>query len=246
MGRVRAWPGFGPGRAPFPKTRHFNMKLLMQFRKKLCLVAGLMPLVAVALTEETVGEYQSVAAGRAAKIVASLALEDEAVAASLKQAIADQYTALFVLHELRDEALAALRSYDPENETFEEKAAEGLEEATRQAVRARHRVFIAQLAALVDAGTVDAVKDGMTYNVAPNTYQVYMDMLPDLPEEHRVKVKAWLLEAREYAMDAGSSDEKHRWFGKYKGRINNYLSSHGYDLKAAERAMWDRRKKEEQ
>lgn len=31
-------------------------------------------------------------------------------------------------------------------------------------------------------------------------------------------------------MDAGTSKEKHAWFGKYKGRINNYLSAQGYDL----------------
>jgi hypothetical protein len=45
---------------------------------------------------------------------------------------------------------------------------------------------------------------------------------------------AWLVEAREIAMDCGSSEEKHYWFGKYKGKINNYLSAEGYDLKKAE------------
>ena len=41
-------------------------------------------------------------------------------------------------------------------------------------------------------------------------------------------------------MDAGSSDEKHGWFGKYKGRINNRLSADGIDLKKAERDLADR------
>jgi hypothetical protein len=35
-------------------------------------------------------------------------------------------------------------------------------------------------------------------------------------------------------MDEGTSDEKHKVFGKYKGRINNYLAAAGYNLKAAE------------
>ena len=52
-----------------------------------------------------------------------------------------------------------------------------------------------------------------------------------------------LLEAREYAMDAGSSEEKHGWFGKFKGRINNYLSKAGYDLRAAEEARAERSNK---
>ena len=36
--------------------------------------------------------------------------------------------------------------------------------------------------------------------------------------------------------------EKHGWFGKYKGRINNYLSKAGYDMKKAERDMFARKK----
>ena len=35
-------------------------------------------------------------------------------------------------------------------------------------------------------------------------------------------------------MDRASSKEKHAVFGKYKGRINNYLSKQGYDLKQAQ------------
>jgi hypothetical protein len=41
-------------------------------------------------------------------------------------------------------------------------------------------------------------------------------------------------------MDAGSSDEKHSVFGKYKGRINNYLSANGYNLNN-ERDAWQKR-----
>jgi hypothetical protein len=43
-------------------------------------------------------------------------------------------------------------------------------------------------------------------------------------------------------MDAGSSEEKHGWFRKYKGRINNELSAAGYDLKLAEEE-WRRRER---
>ncbi|HEY0944737.1 MAG TPA: DUF3826 domain-containing protein, partial [Opitutaceae bacterium] len=72
--------------------------------------------------------------------------------------------------------------------------------------------------------------------------RVYCDMLPDLTDPQRAQIKAWLAEAREYAMDGGSSDEKHKWFGKYKGRINNYLAAAGYDMKQAERELAARRK----
>jgi hypothetical protein len=56
-------------------------------------------------------------------------------------------------------------------------------------------------------------------------------MLPRLTQEQKDKMYAWLVEARELAMDEGSSDAKHAVFGKYKGRINNYLSAAGFDMK---------------
>ncbi|MCY1460862.1 hypothetical protein D9M71_784570 [compost metagenome] len=55
-------------------------------------------------------------------------------------------------------------------------------------------------------------------------------MLPNLTAEQKDYIYKALVEAREHAMDGGSSKEKHGWFGKYKGRINNYLSKQGYDL----------------
>jgi hypothetical protein len=85
---------------------------------------------------------------------------------------------------------------------------------------------------------VDGVKDGMTYGVAKGTYDVYMKMCPDLTDDQRRRIKAWLLEARELAMDKGSAKAKHAVFGKYKGKINNYLSAAGYDLKEAEKNLY--------
>ena len=86
------------------------------------------------------------------------------------------------------------------------------------------------------------MKDGMTYGVVPITYTGYLEMIPGLTEDQKKQIMAYLLEAREHAMDAGSSEEKHAWFGKYKGKINNYLSAAGYDLKKASEE-WQRRLK---
>jgi hypothetical protein len=67
-------------------------------------------------------------------------------------------------------------------------------------------------------------------------------MIPSLKEEEKKQIRSWLVEAREYAMDAESSEQKHAWFGKYKGRINNYLSKQGYDSQK-EREEWMKRLK---
>ena len=45
-----------------------------------------------------------------------------------------------------------------------------------------------------------------------------------------------------FALAAENSDKKHAAFGKYKGRINNYLAKRGYDL-TKEREEWYKRVK---
>ena len=82
----------------------------------------------------------------------------------------------------------------------------------------------------------------MTYGVLPLTYRVYQEMLPDLTAEQKAKILGWLTEAREQAMDAGTAKAKHGWFTRYKGKINNYLSAAGYDMKKAEKALMERQK----
>jgi hypothetical protein len=84
----------------------------------------------------------------------------------------------------------------------------------------------------------------MTYSVFPKTYAAYVDMIPSLKQEQKDKIYNWLKEARELAMDEGSSERKHAVFGKYKGRINNYLSAEGYDIKK-EGEEWQKRIKME-
>ena len=82
----------------------------------------------------------------------------------------------------------------------------------------------------------------MTYGVLKITYDSHLDMIPSLKKEEKAQIYAWLKEAREFAIDAENSDRKHAFFGKYKGRINNYLVKRGYDL-TKEREEWYKRVK---
>ena len=65
-------------------------------------------------------------------------------------------------------------------------------------------------------------------------------MIPTLTQEEKAQIMAWLVEAREFAIDAENSNKKHAAFGKYKGRINNYLAKRGYDLKKEREAWYER------
>ena len=80
----------------------------------------------------------------------------------------------------------------------------------------------------------------MTYGVVPKTYQAHLEMIPTLKENEKLQILNWLKEAREFAIDAPDAKSKHAWFGKYKGRINNWLSKRGYNLDA-ERQAWYKR-----
>jgi hypothetical protein len=112
-------------------------------------------------------------------------------------------------------------------------------------VKVLHASYIKKLNKEVSADEVDNIKDGMTYRIYPITYIAYQDEIPNLTEEQKSKIKGWLLEARENAIDAESAEKKHAWFGKFKGRINNYLSAQGYDMKK-EGEEWQKRIKERQ
>jgi hypothetical protein len=166
-------------------------------------------------------QYAKVTNERAEKIVAQLGIENREDSLRVRDLIAGWYRTLSALHDARDRKTLAA-----------DKAAEQQ--------LAAHRRFIAQLETELTHEQVEQVKDGLTYGVVPLTYGVYLQMFPELTEADKREIKAQLLEAREFALDGGSSDEKHAWFGKYKGRINNYLSQAGYDLKAAEQNLRNR------
>ena len=119
------------------------------------------------------------------------------------------------------------------------KAAENEKDA---ALCRSHFAFPASLSLFLNEEQIEAVKDGMTYGVVKVTYEATLDMIPSLKEEEKVQIYAWLVEAREFAMDAENSNKKHAAFGKYKGRINNYLAKRGYNL-TKEREEWAKRVK---
>lgn len=177
---------------------------------------------------------------RADKIVAPLALADAAKTTRVRDLVVQQYRDLRDIHAARDAKLAEVKSSD---DPALGAAWKGL--AQKEAdlkIFPLHRKFVARLDAELTPEEVNQVKDGMTYGVVPITFRRYRELLPDLTVEQQAEILANLLEAREYAMDAGSSEEKHAWFGKYKGRINNFISAAGIDMKQAEENLAKREK----
>lgn len=176
---------------------------------------------------------------RADKIVAKLDVADAAKAARARDAIAQFYRDLHTIQAERDARIAAAKTKAKEERDAETKAAKAEADEKRNAVHAK---FLEQLSHELTPEQVDGVKDGLTYGVLPLTFRVYQEMLPNLTAEQKEQIHAWLVEAREHAMDGFTSEEKHGWFGKYKGRINNYLAKAGYNMKDAEKEFAARHK----
>jgi len=186
--------------------------------------------------------YRKVVTERSAKIVQTLSIKDSAAYYRVVNKIADQYIALNKVH---DGSKAAVSSLKQQNLSKEElaTAVKKEEENKNASLRLLHTAFIKLLSADLNAAQVEKVKDGMTYGVLPLTWTAYQDMLPNLTKQQKEQIYAYLVEARELAMDEGTSDNKHKVFGKYKGKINNYLSAAGYDMKK-EGEEWQKRIKE--
>ena len=192
----------------------------------LLLAGGLIAAEAPAPKAEEEAAYTATITDRAQKHVAALKLDDPAKAERVRDAIVKQYRALRDLHAARDAKLKGLPAGD------ESKAqADAMKVESESAVKKRHDEFLAELSAELNETQVETIKDEMTYNVVRVTYDGFIDMIPQLTEPQKAYILTQLKEAREIAMDQGSSREKHGVFGKYKGRINNYLSKEGYDLK---------------
>ena len=185
--------------------------------------------------------YTKTLTERAAKIIAPLELSDAAKTERVRNLVVEQYRKLGQIHDDRDAQIKDAKK-QPGDQTVSEAFVGVVRNRAALELDQVHRWFVARLAAELTPDEVEKIKDGMTYGVVDVTHRGYLDMLPALTDEQKSEIKANLLEAREYAMDGGSSEEKHAIFGKYKGRINNYLSAAGYDLKQAEKDWAERRK----
>lgn len=181
---------------------------------------------------------------RSAKIINTLEISDSAKYNKVVDVLTDQYFDLNKIHDKTKESIAAIKSLQLSDE---EKSARIKKEEEEKSAKLRklHVGFISKLQKDLTGLQIEKVKDGMTYRVMPVTYTAYQDMILALTAEQKEKIYNWLKEARELAMDEGSSDDKHKVFGKYKGRINNYLSGEGYNMKTEEKGWQERIKARE-
>lgn len=183
--------------------------------------------------------YVNTILGRAQKVTDALNITGTDKGEQVRNIVANRYFILNDIYEERDSLKKVASSLAGDDKKLAQNFAESQKD---QKLYRSHAGFIADLSLLLDDAQIETVKDVMTYNVVKVTYDAQCDMIPTLKDEEKKQILAWLKEAREYAIDAESSKKKHETFGKYKGRINNYLSKRGYNLQK-EREEWAKRVK---
>ncbi len=181
--------------------------------------------------------------GRSQKIVDQLNISNNDDAVNVLNIIANRYFMLNDIYENRDAKLSAIKENSFLSKEEKEKETNNVVNEKDASLYKSHFSFQTSLSQYLDNKQVDAVKDGMTFGVVDVTYTANLDMIPSLTDEEKRQIYAWLIEAREYAMNEESSSKKHQTFGRYKGKINNYLSQRGYNL-TQERVEWEKRIKE--
>jgi hypothetical protein len=165
--------------------------------------------------EQVEARYTQTIEGRAADILKILQLSDTNRAAKVHDLVVAQYRALRDWHDANDAKLKAAKG---DTNTVAQ---------IRSSLKALHDQFLTGLSAQLTPEQVEKVKDKMTYSKVQFTYAGYLAAYPDLAGEHKQKILELLKDAREEAMDGGSSEEKTAVFQRYKGKINNYLSKQG-------------------
>lgn len=187
-------------------------------------------------TEKEIAYTQTITK-RADKIVQTLGTADSI---RVREVIVARYRQINDIHNQYNNQKKQFKEKSFDTKEKQEKALQKNEEERLSKLNKGHKKYIAKLEKYLSDTQVEQVKDGMTYGVVPITYKGYQEMLPNLTADQKKQILSWLHEARDYAMDAESSEKKHAWFGKYKGRINNYLSASGIDMKKASKE-WEER-----
>jgi len=206
------------------------------------LIAGTRLLKAQDTGADKAAQYTQTITARADKIVAKLGVTDSAKYKRVLKVIVDQYRNINDLHDARNAQVKAIKEQAGDDKASTTAKTKALDDELDQKIEGLHATYLANLAKDLNADQIDKVKDEMTYNILAVTYKGYTDEVLTLTDVQKAQIKTWLIEARELAIDGESSEKKHAIFGKYKGRINNYLSAQGYDMKK-EGADWDARRK---
>jgi hypothetical protein len=168
------------------------------------------PMPSAAVAEDPANN--AVAEKRSSGIMATLKLNDAEQAARVKQ-----YIVNFIL---------MLKN------VYEGKTPPAGDAKRAALLKAREELYAGMSVEKLTAEQQLVVKNGLSANHFKINYDAFIDLVPKLTDEEKAYIHAQLAEVCDEAVLLNAGTEKGELFHKTRGRINNYLSKRGYDLKA--------------
>jgi hypothetical protein len=176
--------------------------------------------------DEVNAAYDIAVEKRTLKIMQVLALTDFAKSNRVQVLIIANYHALRARDEAIDDALSDL-SPDSSDWHVQKNV------MILAMCQPFHDRFLAALSKELTPEQIETVKDQLTYGKVKFTYDAYCSIVTNLTDEQKAKILGLLKQAREVAMEGGSSGEKNMIFQQYKDQINAYLKAQGIDVDKA-------------
>lgn len=109
-----------------------------------------------------------------------------------------------------------------------------------------HNNLMTVLRAELTPEQVEAVLDKYTVGKVDFTMKGYKAIVPDLTPAEEAKIRGFLVQAREQAIDYKNMNQISAIFEIYKTKSEQYLNSNGRDWRALFKAYVDKRKKEKE
>lgn len=185
-------------------------------------------------------KYVEVLKNRSDKILDKyLQLPEGEVRNQVRDLMVKQYRDINRVHEEKQEKLKALSQSGLSAEKIDKKKQKIEQKADKQLSKLQKR-YLKNLSKYLSQDQIVGIKNGMTLGAFEHNLRGFTELIPHMTPAQKEHVYNQLVEARDKAMNMGSSEEKQAVFRQYKGRINNYLSQQGYDLDK-ERAEWKKR-----
>ncbi|HBG59106.1 DUF3826 domain-containing protein [Proteiniphilum sp. UBA1028] len=207
-----------------------------------CFMAyGLFPIIAQKAETAEARQYLEVLKKRSEKILDQYV---EIPVGEQREKVRDlmvrQYWDLNKVHDTKNTKIEGLKKSGLPAGKFEKKK-NGVEKKAEKKLLKLQKRYIKNLSKYLNEEQIDGIKEGMTLGAMAHNYRGFTEMIPTLTSEEKEYIRQQLLDARNKAMNMGSSEEKQAIFRQYKGKINNYLSEEkGYDLKK-EGELWQER-----
>lgn len=194
-------------------------------------------------TDGRSSEIVKEAVGKAEKIVNELSLKDIQKKENAQNVIANRYMELADIYKAYGKRNDAITKLGLDKQTQDQKLEESYYQTNSDLYRSRFG-YISWLSFYLTEKQIDQVKNKMTEDMMTDRYNYFLELLPQMTKAQKHRVYSWLVEAREFSIDFDTPRKMRQMFTKYRGRINNYLSSCGYDVSSADKVLKEKKLKQ--